>query len=102
MSADIHLSPFETTLDSIDNYLVPALLTTLFCCMPFGVVALVYSGKVNAAKEEEDLELAIEASRKARFWYRTSIFVSLAVNALVLFAQMLVGLSFLLQYLLKT
>jgi hypothetical protein len=83
MSTDIHLSPFKTTVESVDSYLLPALLTTIFCCMPLGIVALIYSGKVSAAKEEDDLEAAMEASRKARRWYRAAIIVSVIANIII-------------------
>ena len=30
-----------------DSGMVWAVLTTLFCCLPFGIVAIVYASKVN-------------------------------------------------------
>ncbi len=53
---------------AVPNYLVPAILTTLFCCLPFGIVAIVYSGKVNTHLQAGDLAQAQLASQKARMW----------------------------------
>jgi hypothetical protein len=32
---------------NIPNHLVWAILTTIFCCLPFGIVAIVYAAQVN-------------------------------------------------------
>ena len=50
------------------NYLVWAILTTIFCCLPFGIVAIVYSGKVNGRWYAGRQEDAYDAARKARMW----------------------------------
>lgn len=91
MPPDFQSSLINTSIEDVDNYMLPALLTTLFCCMPFGVVALIYAGKVNEAKEEDDLEVALEASRKARRWYRRSVFTSLSLLAIYLLVLLLLG-----------
>ena len=39
---------------NIPNYLVQAILTTLFCCLPFGIVAIVYAAQVNTKIEAGD------------------------------------------------
>ena len=33
---------------TIPNYLVQAILVTLCCCLPFGIVAIVYAAQVNS------------------------------------------------------
>jgi hypothetical protein len=52
----------------VPNYLVPAILTTLFCCLPFGIVSIVYAAQVNGKLEAGDRAGAIESSRKAKMW----------------------------------
>lgn len=83
------LSLVETSVEDVDSYVLPALLTTIFCCMPFGIVALVYASKVNEAKEEDDLERAVTASRAARKWCRIGIIVACVINGAVLILQFL-------------
>ncbi len=34
---------------TVPNYLVFAILTTVFCCLPTGIPAIVYAAQVNAA-----------------------------------------------------
>src|SRR4051794_8401176 len=48
------------------NYLVWAILTTLFCCLPLGVVSIVFSTQVNAKWQAGDYAGAQEASRRAK------------------------------------
>ncbi len=76
------------------NYLVPAILTTLFCCLPFGIVAIVYSGKVNTYLQAGDLSQAQQASRKARMWCWVSALGALVPGLLyLLFFAAVAGLG---------
>jgi predicted secreted protein len=48
------------------NYLVWAILTTIFCCLPLGVVSIVFSTQVNSKWALGDVAGAQDASAKAR------------------------------------
>lgn len=61
-------SPSHLSSGNIKTYLVPAILTTIFCCTPFGIAAIVYASKVNAKKESGDTQGAIAASQEAKKW----------------------------------
>ena len=50
------------------NYLVLAILTTLFCFLPTGIVALIYASRVDAYVHAGAWGEAYEASRKAKNW----------------------------------
>ena len=50
------------------NYLVYSILCTICCCLPFGVVAIIYSAKVNDKFARGDYEGARKASEAARLW----------------------------------
>lgn len=52
----------------VDNYLVPAILTTAFCCLPFGIVAIVYAAQVNSKLAAGDLAGATASSTSAKNW----------------------------------
>lgn len=52
----------------VPNYLVPAILTTLFCCLPFGIVSIVYAAQVNGKVAAGDQSGALQSSRSARMW----------------------------------
>ena len=61
------------TQPAIKNHLVLAILTTLFCCLPFGIVAIVYASRVDSLAIAGNLAGAQEASRKAKFWGMLSV-----------------------------
>lgn len=50
------------------NYLVWAVLTTVFCCLPFGIVSIVFAAQVNSKWYSGDKEGARSASNNARLW----------------------------------
>lgn len=50
----------------IPNHLVWSILTTLFCCMPLGIAAIVYSSKVDTKLAMGDYEGALNSSKTAR------------------------------------
>ncbi|MBP5233663.1 MAG: CD225/dispanin family protein [Planctomycetes bacterium] len=58
---------------AIPNHLVGAILATIFCCMPFGVPAIVYAAQVNSRIAAGDLEGAMKASKNAKMWMLISV-----------------------------
>lgn len=56
------------SVNTIPNYLVQAILVTLFCCLPFGIVSIVYAAQVNGKEQAGDLAGARQASRLAKRW----------------------------------
>ncbi|MBI4559146.1 MAG: CD225/dispanin family protein [Candidatus Hydrogenedentes bacterium] len=63
---------------SIPTYLAPAILVTLFCCLPFGIVAIVYAAQVSGRMAGGDYIGAAELSRKAKMWCWVSFGIGLA------------------------
>jgi hypothetical protein len=51
-----------------DNYLVWAILTTVLCCLPLGIVSIINSTKVSSAYALGDYEGAQKASKNAKTW----------------------------------
>ena len=49
----------------VPNHLVWAILSTLFCCLPLGIVSIVFAAQVDGKRAAGDLAGAQEASRKA-------------------------------------
>jgi hypothetical protein len=58
---------------------VHAILVTLFCCLPFGIVAIVYAAQVDGKAAAGDYGAAQEASNKARTWSWVSFGLGLAM-----------------------
>jgi hypothetical protein len=53
---------------NIPNYLAQAILCTLFCCLPFGIVAIVFAAQVNGRLAMGDYAGASQLSGQARTW----------------------------------
>jgi hypothetical protein len=52
----------------VPNNLVWAILATLFCCLPLGIVSIVYASQVDGKRAAGDIAGAREASHKAKTW----------------------------------
>ena len=52
----------------VPNHLVWAILSTIFCCLPLGIVAIVYAAQVNGMLDAGNYRGARRASRNARNW----------------------------------
>lgn len=52
-----------------DNFMVWAILSTIFCCLPFGIASIVNASKVDGLWASGDYNGANEAARKARTWF---------------------------------
>ncbi len=76
----MHQSP---VLD-IPNYLAQSILVTLFCCLPFGIVAIINAAQVNGKLQAHDNAGALESSRKAKQWCWVSFWVGLGVGLIYL------------------
>lgn len=49
-----------------NNHLAWAILSTLFCCLPLGIVSIVYSAKVDGLYNSGDYAGAYNAANKAQ------------------------------------
>ena len=52
----------------VSNYLIPAILSTIFCCLPLGVVSIIFATQVNSKVASGDIAGAMEASKKAKMF----------------------------------
>jgi hypothetical protein len=53
---------------TVPNHLVGAILSTILCCWPLGIPAIVYAAKVNGLLARGDLAGAQAASKSANTW----------------------------------
>ncbi len=75
----------------VDNHLVSAILMTTFCCMPAGIVAIVYAYQANSKLLHRDFDGAIAASKKANIWVYVSFFVGFSWVMLFIIGQFFIG-----------
>ena len=77
MSQDWTPPPASGTPASIPNYLVPAIIS-LFCCLPLGVVGVIFAAQVNGKVQAGDTAGALDASKKAKMFSFIAIGLGLA------------------------
>ncbi len=75
------------------NNLVWAILTTLFCCLPFGIVSIVFAAQVNSKWNAGDAAGAQASSAKARQWAIYSAVTGVVVIVLYIILVVAVGVG---------
>lgn len=70
------------TAENIDSGLVLAIITTVLCCIPFGIVAIVYAAKVNDLVTRGRIAEAREAAAQSQKWSIIGIVSSLILIVL--------------------
>lgn len=67
----------DTFVQRPENHMVKAILTMIFCCLPFGVVSLIYSMKVNDLWSQGLNVQALQASKDADKWANIALICGL-------------------------
>jgi len=67
-SVHSYSAPAAAVGPQVPNYLVQSILVTLCCCLPLGVVAIIFAAQVNTKLAQGDVAGAIEASGKAKMF----------------------------------
>jgi hypothetical protein len=73
--------PWPQPRPTINNYMVPAVLATIFCFFPTGIPAIVYANQVNNKLNSGDVYGAQKASDNAKMW----MIVTVVVGAVFVF-----------------
>lgn len=60
-------TPSPGATGTVPNYLIPAIIS-LFCCMPLGIVAVIFAAQVNGKVAAGDTAGAMESSKKAKMF----------------------------------
>lgn len=74
------------------NYLAISIISTILCCLPAGIVSIVYAAKVNSLYDDEHYDQAETASKNAKTW--TIVSVSVALVGWIIYVAIF-GLAFL-------
>lgn len=79
---DAQLPPMHPHGPMPPTNMVWAIISTICCCLPFGIVAIVYSSQVSTKYFARDFEGARRASERAEWWIIASIVTGVVFNAL--------------------
>ena len=76
-----------------DNYLVWAILCTILCCLPFGIVSIIYSTKVDSLYNAGDYMGAQDAANKAKNFAIWSAVSSAIIIFLYIILVVVIGVA---------
>ena len=79
--------------DKPETYLVWAILTTLFCCLPFGIVSIINAAKVDSAWAQGQYLEAAQRSASAKKWAIWAAVAGGVVAALYFIAVVVIGVG---------
>ena len=77
----------------VENHLVGAILTTLCCCLPGGIVAIVYASKVNTLAAQGDIAGAQKAANTAKNWILGSVILGIIPQLIIVVLQVALGVA---------
>jgi hypothetical protein len=61
------------------DWLIPSILSIIFCAWPLGIPALVFAIKANGSKKRGDMATAVQQARKARLFVILSVVLGIVV-----------------------
>lgn len=76
-----------------DNFLVWAILCTIFCCLPFGIASIVNASKVNSRWIAGDYAGSERAAKQARTWFWWSFALGLVVPIIYIVFYLILGVA---------
>ena len=92
MSQDWTPPPPAGASASVPNYLIPAIIS-LFCCLPLGVVGVIFAAQVNGKVQAGDTAGALDASKKAKMFSFIAIGLGLAGIVCYVLIWVIMGVS---------
>ena len=63
----------------VRDWLIPSILTIIFCAWPLGIPALIFAVKANASKKRGDMAAAADQASKARLFVILSVVIGIVV-----------------------
>jgi Interferon-induced transmembrane protein len=75
------------------NWLVESILVTIFCCLPFGIVAIINASNVNSRLALGDYAGAQEASLNAGKWVKYGLIGAVLQVVIPIFLVFVLGMG---------
>ena len=70
-----------------------AVLTTIFCCLPFGIISIVYAAKVDSFWAAGQHAAAYDAASKSRKWALWGVIISVIGWVLYIGLFIIIGIG---------
>jgi len=70
-----------------------AIITTLLCCLPLGIVSIVYASQVNSKWSMGDYQGAMASAESAKKWWIASMAVGVVVLVLYVVLVVVLGVT---------
>lgn len=78
----IQSNPGQQAPQKPDSYMVWAVLSTILCCLPFGIIAIINASKVDDHWYAGRYNEALAAAAAAKKWTLASVITSIVVSVL--------------------
>jgi H+/Cl- antiporter ClcA len=75
------------------TWLLESILVTIFCCLPFGIVGIVYASKVTSLFASGQVQQSMEASHNAKRWVTIAFIVGIVCGILYTILYSILGIS---------
>ena len=92
-------TPVPGSVPIVPNHLVGAILATCCCCLPFGIVSIVYASSVDSKMAAGDIAGARAASNNAQTWMWLAFGVGIVVILITIIFSVIPALVSILPFL---
>src|SRR6266850_7663212 len=76
---------------AVESYLVPAILVTVLCCLPFGIPAIIYAAQVQEKLQRGDITGAQRSAKNAKTWCIVAVAAPLVGGILDVILMVVLG-----------
>lgn len=86
-----YAQPYAQQGPVVESYLVPSILVTVLCCLPFGIPAIIFASQVQDKLLRGDIAGAQQSSKNAKTWCIVAVVAPLVVGILYVIFMVVVG-----------
>jgi len=85
---DLNIRKRGGSAGEVPNYMTQAVMVTLCCCLPFGIVAIVKASQVNTLLAKGEYDQAVTASEEAKKYCWIGFVLGIIANGAYIALQM--------------
>ena len=75
----------------VESYLIPSILVTVLCCLPFGIPAIIFAAQVQEKLQRGDIAGAQQSSKNAKTWCIVAVVAPFVVGVLYFILMVVLG-----------